>query len=178
MVPRCRDCIKKLFWYVMPVLCLLTSSPSQELSAASLLPTGNSKAVDFSLENILDGKPVSLSTACDKVIVLEFGSRFCKPCMEMVPDLVKLYDTYKSSGLMIYKIDIDSDPDKQVMKNFAAEKKMTFPYLVGNKEVAKQYGVILLPTIFIIDKDKNVVKKYIGYQSYNVLEADFKSLTK
>ena len=153
-------------------------SYSHEISAAGLLPTGSSKAIDFSLENILDGKPVTLSKSCDKVIVLEFGSRYCKPCMEMVPDLVKLYDNYKTSGLMVYKIDIDSDPDKQVMKNFAAEKKMHFPYLVGNKDIARQYGVILLPTIFILDKDKNVVKKYIGYQSYNVLEVDFKAIKK
>ncbi len=55
---------------------------------------------------------------------------------------------------------------------------MHFPYLVGNKDIARQYGVILLPTIFILDKDKNVVKKYIGYQSYNVLEVDFKAIKK
>jgi thiol-disulfide isomerase/thioredoxin len=64
------------------------------------------------------------------------------------------------------------------MKDFASGKKMRFPYLVGNKDIARQYGVILLPTIFILDKDKNVVKKYIGYQSYNVLEADFKAINK
>jgi thiol-disulfide isomerase/thioredoxin len=160
------------------ILFMLVLSYSPEISATGLLPTGSSKAIDFSLENILDGKSVTLSKSCDKVIVLEFGSRYCKPCMEMVPDLVKLYDNYKSSGLMIFKIDIDSDPDKQVMKKFASEKKMHFPYLVGNKDIARQYGVILLPTIFILDKDKNVVKKYIGYQSYNVLEADFKSMQK
>ena len=153
-------------------------SYAHAISAASLLPTGSSKAIDFSLENVLDGKPVTLSKSCDKVIVLEFGSRYCKPCMEMVPDLVKLFDNYKSAGLMVFKIDIDSDPDKQVMKKFASEKKMHFPYLAGNKDIARQYGVILLPTIFILDKDKNVVKKYIGYQSYNVLEADFKALKK
>lgn len=178
MSPKYTVRVKNFFFGLLPVLFILTPIFLQEPSAASLLPSGTSKAIDFSLENIIDGKPVSLSAACDKVIVLEFGSRFCKPCMEMVPDLVKLYDTYKSSGLMIYKIDIDSDPDKQIMKNFAAEKKMSFPYLIGNRDIAKQYGVILLPTIFIIDKDKNVVKKYIGYQSYNVLEADFKSLNK
>ena len=153
-------------------------SYAHAISAASLLPTGSSKAIDFSLENVLDGKPVTLSKSSDKVIVLEFGSRYCKPCMEMVRDLVRLFDNYKSAGLMVFKIDIDSDPDKQVMKKFASEKKMHFPYLAGNKDIARQYGVILLPTIFILDKDKNVVKKYIGYQSYNVLEADFKALKK
>jgi thiol-disulfide isomerase/thioredoxin len=156
----------------------LVLSYSPEISAAGLLPTGSSKAIDFSLENILDGKPVTLSKSCDNVIVLEFGSRYCKPCMEMVPDLVKLYDNYKSAGLMVYKIDIDSDPEKQIMKSFASEKKMHFPYLVGNKDIARQYGVFQLPTIFILDKDKNVVKKYIGYRTYDVLEADFKAIRK
>jgi hypothetical protein len=62
------------------------------------------------------------------------------------------------------------------MKSFAAETKMRFPYLVGNREIAKQYGVVMLPTIYLINKDKNVVKKYIGYQTYSVLEKDVKAL--
>jgi hypothetical protein len=47
---------------------------------------------------------------------------------------------------------------------------------VGNREIAKQYGVVMLPTIYLINKDKNVVKKYIGYQTYSVLEKDVKAL--
>ena len=141
-----------------------------------LLHAEDTRAADFSLENILDGKTVCLSTCGSKLLVLEFVSRYCKPCREMVPDLVKLYQNYKAAGLMIYKIYIDSEPDKPAMKSFAAETKMTFPYLLGNRDLAKKYGVIMLPTIYLINKEKKVVKKYIGSQTYEVLERDWKAL--
>jgi thiol-disulfide isomerase/thioredoxin len=164
------------FLRVVLVLFALLVSQTAGTSSAGLLPGGETKAFDFSLENIIDGKTVTLGTCSNKWYLLEFGSRYCKPCKEMVPDLVKLYDTHKASGLMIFKIDIDSDPDKQAMKSFAAETKMTFPYLVGNREIARQYGVILLPTIYLLNKNRDVVKKYIGYQPYSVLENDIKTL--
>jgi thiol-disulfide isomerase/thioredoxin len=160
-----------LFVLILLLFCLLPVA-----GTADVLHADETRPADFSLENILDGKTVSLSKCCSKLLILEFGSRYCKPCREMVPDLVKLYQNYKSAGLMIFKIDIDSEPDKAAMKSLAAETKMTFPYLVGNRELAKQYGVIMLPTIYLLDKDKNVIKKYIGYQPYEVLERDVKGL--
>jgi thiol-disulfide isomerase/thioredoxin len=164
-------CLLKLLMLSALLLTLLLSAGASYLGAADDI-----KAIDFSLENIIDGKTVSLSACSNKFYLLEFGSRYCKPCMEMVPDLVKLYENHKASGLMIFKIDIDSEPDKAAMKSFAANKKVTFPYLVGNREIAKQYSVMLLPTLYLINKDKKVVKKYIGYQTYSVLENDIKAL--
>lgn len=161
---------------VVLVLFALLAGQTTGTGSAGPLPGGETKAFDFSLENIIDGKTVTLGTCSNKWYILEFGSRYCKPCKEMVPDLVKLYDAHKASGLMIFKIDIDSDPDKQAMKSFAAETKMKFPYLVGNREIARQYGVILLPTIYLLNKNRDVVKKYIGYQPYSVLENDIKTL--
>ena len=160
----------------LPMLSLLVLALALSAGASDLRAADETKAFDFSLENIIDGKTVTLGTCGNKSYLLEFGSRYCKPCMEMVPDLVKLYENYKSAGLMILKIDIDSEPDKQAMKSFAADKKMTFPYLVGNREIARQYGVMLLPTLYLLNKDKKVVKKYIGYQTYSVLENDVKAI--
>jgi thiol-disulfide isomerase/thioredoxin len=169
---------KKTIWYraFVFMLLFLLSSLVPGAGTADFLYADETKPADFSLENILDGKTVSLSACSSKLLILEFGSRYCRPCREMVPDLVKLYHNYKAAGLMIYKIDIDSEPDKPAMKSFAAETKMTFPYLIGNRDLARQYGVIMLPTIYLISKNKNVVKRYIGYQPYEVLERDFKAL--
>jgi len=169
---------KRTTWYRSQVfvLLLLLFCLVPGAGTADFLYADDTKPADFSLENILDGKTVSLSKCGSKMLILEFGSRYCKPCREMVPDLVKLYQNYKSAGLMIFKIDIDSEPDKPALKSFAAEMKMTFPYLIGNRDLARQYGVIMLPTIYLINKDKKVVKKYIGYQPYEVLERDFKGL--
>jgi cytochrome c biogenesis protein CcmG, thiol:disulfide interchange protein DsbE len=169
---------KRTTWYrsELFVLLVLLFCLVPDTGISGPLYEDGAKPADFSLENILDGKTVSLSKCDSKLLILEFGSRYCKPCREMVPDLVKLYENYKSAGVMIFKIDIDSEPDKQAMKSLAAETKMTFPYLVGNREIASQYGVQMLPTIYLIDKNKKVVKKYKGYQPYEVLERDFKVL--
>jgi thiol-disulfide isomerase/thioredoxin len=169
-----RTRIKHVRWSAVLSVLLLTLTLCA--GAPDLLPADETKATDFSLENALDGKTVTLGTCGNKYYLLEFGSRYCKPCKEMVPDLVKLYENYKSAGLMVFKIDIDSEPDKQAMKSLAAETKMKFPYLVGNREIARQYSVILLPTLYLISNDRKVIKKYIGYQTYSVLENDIKAI--
>ncbi len=144
----------------------------------SSLPGGCTKAVDFSLENIIDGSLFKLSDCSGKPVLMTFGSRYCKPCREMVPELNKLHAAVKASGVVVLKIDIDSEPDRKAMKIFASEMKINFPFLVGNREIARQYGVVIVPTSFLVDKDKTVVKKYLGFQPCSVFENDIKALKK
>ena len=48
---------------------------------------------------------------------------------------------------------------------------------IGNYEVTKNYGGIrYIPTTFIIDKNRNIVKKFIGYTSIDAFESEIKKL--
>jgi len=153
------------------------------LSAALFLTLvicqGNSAAkgsLDFSLKNIFDGKTYRFAEYKAQRILMVFGSIHCKPCIELIPVLNKIYDENKSSGAMVVGIDIDSSTNIDEIKKFAQEKKIRFPIFIDTKNIAQQNKIFILPTILVIDGNGKEVKRYIGYQPHKVLEKEFKGL--
>jgi glutathione peroxidase-family protein len=54
---------------------------------------------------------------------------------------------------------------------------MNYPVLIGGSEVSAAYGNIMsYPTTFLVDREGNVVKKYVGFQEKAVFEKDLKAL--
>ena len=137
----------------------------------------NMKAANFSLIN-LNGKTVTLSDFKDKLIILDFWATHCPPCIQKIPDFIKLYNKYKNKGLVIIGVSLDRG-DVERVKRFCRNKGVNYPVVIGNYEVTKSYGGIrYIPTTFIIDKNRNIVKKFIGYTSIDTFESEIKNLLK
>jgi len=132
--------------------------------------------LDFSLKNIINGKEYKLSNYREKINILVFGSIYCKPCIELVPVLNKLYDLYKSSDVLIAGVDIDKTTDMSVLQNFVKKMNIHFPFLIDQGEIKRQNKVHVLPTILFVDINGETLKRYQGFQSYNVLEKEIKKL--
>ena len=60
----------------------------------------NEPVKDFQLESI-GGERLALSALKGKVVLINFWATWCGPCREELPVLVKLYEKYKSSGLLV-----------------------------------------------------------------------------
>lgn len=137
----------------------------------------NQSAPDFVLSTF-KGKSLSLSGFEDKVIILDFWATSCPPCLKEIPDFIKLYDKYRDKGLVIIGISLDKGNAEKV-KKFCQNNGVNYPVAMGNYEITKIYGGIrYIPTTFIIDKNKNIVKKFIGYTSIDVFEREIKALLK
>ncbi|MEA3346635.1 MAG: redoxin domain-containing protein [Candidatus Auribacterota bacterium] len=144
--------------------------------AAALENEGlNRSAPDFVLP-ALEGKSLRLSDFEDKVIILDFWATNCPPCRKGIPDFIKLYNKYRDKGLVIIGVSLDRGNVEKV-KRFCQNKGVNYPVAIGNYEVTESYGGIrYIPTTFIIDKNKNIVKKFIGYTSIDVFEREIKTL--
>jgi len=56
---------------------------------------------------------------------------------------------------------------------------INYPIAIGNYEITESYGGIrYIPTTFIIDKDKSIIKKFVGYTSIDVFEREIGNLLK
>ncbi|MFA5388562.1 MAG: TlpA disulfide reductase family protein [Candidatus Omnitrophota bacterium] len=133
------------------------------------------KAPEFSLKDI-NGKQVSLSDFKGKVLIIDFWATWCPPCKQEVPHFIELYDQYKDKGLEIIGIALDWQGEKVVPK-FVSEYKINYPVVLGNDEVSGLYGgIAAIPTTFLVDREGNIIKKYIGYNAKEVFEKDMKEL--
>lgn len=133
------------------------------------------KAPDFTLLD-LDGGERSLSDFKGKVIILDFWATWCPPCRAEIPHFVELYNDYKDEGLEVIGVSLDNNA-KKVIPSFSEQYKINYVLLIADKKVTRDYGGIgSIPTTFIIDRDGNIVKKYVGYRDKEVFEKDIKNL--
>lgn len=131
-------------------------------------------APEFSLPAVNDGT-IKLGNYRGSVVILDFWATWCPPCKDEIPDFIKLYNNYKDKGLMIIGISLDTDTDK--LKDFCRNMGINYPIAMSDDKVTGAYGGIqYIPTTFIIDKEGNIVKKYVGFTKYSEFESQIKKL--
>lgn len=126
-------------------------------------------APDFNLKNI-NGKMVSLAkNKKANGFVVIFTCNHCpysKAYEDRIIALDKKYAALKYPVIAISSNDAVQYPDDDFdnMKKRAKEKGFTFPYLYDETQsIAKQYGALKTPHVFIVSKDKGkLITKYIG----------------
>jgi cytochrome c-type biogenesis protein len=137
--------------------------------------TSSKAAPDFTLID-LNGRFRGLSEFKGKVIILDFWATWCPPCRMEIPHFVELYDKYKDKGLEIIGVTLDRNGE-EIVPPFVEKHNINYVILLGDKQTAGLYGGInAIPTTFVIDREGNIIKKYIGYTDKEVFEDDINEL--
>lgn len=127
------------------------------------------KSPDISFSD-LDGHRYHLSDFRGKVVVVNFFKSDCPPCMVELRELAKLYRKYEKDGLMIISLMIDEE-GLPLLPRIVEAKGITYPVGLASEEVIQAFGgVYITPTTFIIDRQGEVVKRFIGYAGREYLE--------
>ncbi|MBI4706136.1 MAG: TlpA family protein disulfide reductase [Deltaproteobacteria bacterium] len=124
-------------------------------------------APDFALPSV-EGKTVRLSDYLGKkVILLDFWSTTCDPCLQEMPELVALYERHKEAGLVILGITVDGPDSMAAISSVVHDKKMSFPVLLDEEtNVLVRYNPKReLPFVVVIDRTGQVVLKRGSYQA-------------
>ena len=134
------------------------------LIADYVFAKASSSAPDFTL-NDLSGKKVMLSQFRGKVVVLNFWSIWCGPCLAEMPSLNKLYLEFKDRGLVV--IAVAEDPAEKPVKSYVQEKGIAFLILIDkDKKVYFKYSLFGIPVTFLIDKKGVIAEKFIGERDW------------
>lgn len=129
------------------------------VTAAKLL--GN-PAPDLNLK-AADGKVVALSGLRGKPVFLEFWATWCGPCVELMPDLKKLYAETESKGLAW--VSVDSDEESKTAAEFVSREHIPWPnYHDADGSLGKAYQREGIPLGVLIDAEGKVAFYESGYE--------------
>ena len=117
------------------------------------MPVPNFSATD------LDGNPISLQDYRGKVVLLDFWMFWSPPCVVEMPDIRKIYDTYKDEGFEI--IGVNLDDEEVILQNYVKENgipwRQIFDQGAGEDSLALQYGINDIPEMWLIDREGRLI---------------------
>jgi peroxiredoxin len=117
-------------------------------------------APPFALED-LEGKSTSLEELEGKYVMLRFWADWCKSCRWEMPLVEEKYRQYHEAGLEVLALNVRQDRDTAA--RFARDVGVTYPVLLDRDgSTAEAYGVIGLPTSFLLDREGRVMEEVIG----------------
>ncbi len=127
--------------------------------------TGGGSAPDFTLP-ALDGSTVHLSDYRGKVVLIDFWSTTCDPCLAEMPHLVDLYKAKKDQGFIVLAVSLDGPESRAQVSSIVHDKEMIFPVLLDEETtVVAQYNPKReMPFSVVVGKDGSVAWKRAGYQ--------------
>jgi thiol-disulfide isomerase/thioredoxin len=144
---------------VVILAAVLTGLPALVTSAADVR-----RAPGFSIPDMRGGNAISLDQFQGKVIYVDFWASWCGPCLQSFPYMEELHQKYRDKGLVIIAINMDQVP--QDAHVFLMDHPVTF--LVGQNpagDVAEQYGVMAMPTSYIVDRAGVIKEVHYGFKS-------------
>jgi thiol-disulfide isomerase/thioredoxin len=112
------------------------------------------------------GGTIDVSSYKGRTVLVIFWSTWCKPCTEDLPQIISLYNQYRQRGFEVLGVNLDSSPD--LVQPYISEHKVPWPHIheEGGLESGpgKAFGIISLPTMFLVDKTGTVVSRSTSVQ--------------
>ena len=132
-------------------------------------------APDFPLK-LFDGGDFKLSDYRGQVALINFWASWCPPCRDEAPDLQALHLDYHEQGFTLVGVNMLESSRRKAL-DFIAEFGITYP----NGEDLGQYVTNLYrvegpPESFLIDRQGNVRRFYIGSVNYDQVSSAIEAL--
>ncbi len=159
-----------------------------EIATLERVAPGN-PAPEIAKNDLITGKPFSLSSLKGKVVLLDFWASWCVPCRKSNPHVKALYEKYRKKGFdVVYVADNDDRPENalkaieedgikkyhHVLRGLKTLKDANGKMMGFDKseDVSEKYAIHFLPTKYLIDRDGNIICKVDD----NTLDAKLKEI--
>ncbi|WP_417597675.1 TlpA family protein disulfide reductase [Oceanospirillum sp.] len=139
----------------------VAASELQSVQQAQLAPMSQVSLPD------VNGGVASLSDFKGKVVLVDFWASWCGPCRQSFPWMNQLQDTYRAEGLEVVAINLDQEAE--LAKAFLQDVPAQFTVLLDtDAQLPDEYGVMGMPSSYLIDRNGKIRAQHIGFHSDRV----------
>jgi thiol-disulfide isomerase/thioredoxin len=166
----------------------LDAALEQERAASHQRLVFEAPRVDRALPNVrlpaLAGDSLALTSLRGKVAVIDFWGTWCGPCVESMPKIQKLHETFGPRGVQVVGFGVEFQPKtldeaRQLVGAFMAKHALTFPTLIDLRgRVAEGLMFPAFPTTWVVDRSGRVRFQNAGSSEVTgrILEEQIESL--
>ena len=119
----------------------------------------NNEAPEIALENP-QGKVMKLSDLQGKYVLIDFWASWCGPCRRENPNVVRLYQKYRSENFDIFSVSLDKDKEKWI-RAIKADGLIWDNHVSDLKywdsEVVSKYQINGIPHTVLIDPEGKII---------------------
>lgn len=113
----------------------------------------------------LNGETTSFEEFAGDILVVDFWAVWCAPCITEIPHYNELHADYQDQGVSLVGLTVESGSTEDVLDWMASDPKyqMNYPLVMSNDDLVEAFGPVFgFPTTLLIDRDGEVVKRWIG----------------
>jgi len=108
-----------------------------------------------------NGRPVKFSSFKGKYVLVDFWASWCGPCRAEMPNVLRVYNTYKNKGFTVVGISLDNKAAN--WKKAIRDDKMPWTQLSDLKgwknEVSASFGIEGIPSNLLVDPTGRIIGK-------------------
>ncbi len=130
------------------------------------------RAPAFALKDT-DGRVVKLDDFAGKTLTVCFVVTSDQPSLKQIGILSDWLKEHDAKELAILALAVEQ-PGSRTTRTYVEQEHPSFPFVVADYETIQAFGgLTAVPTTLVIDKDKNIVRRYIGVTEKGILETNF-----
>ena len=107
-----------------------------------------------------------------RIVVLNFWSTTCAPCVRELPELQQVED---SSEATVVGIALD-EGGWEAVRPFVERHHITYRVALGDEALFERFGGVGIPYTVVLDRSQRVVKVYRGPVTREALENDIRAI--
>jgi cytochrome c biogenesis protein CcmG/thiol:disulfide interchange protein DsbE len=167
-------CVSACVQETAAVRRLLLGEDAEPKPSSTFIALNNRKAApDFTLTDAA-GQAVRLSDFRGKAVLLNFWATWCSPCATEIPWFVEFQRANERRGFTVLGVSMDAD-GWSVVKPYLERKKVNYPVMLGNENVAESFGVgdpQPIPLTIVIDRSGRIAAVHAGLCRRDEYESD------
>ena len=153
---------------VVFVAVLATSEPATERRSKSPLI---GKVAPALVGETLDGGSFDIDDHRGEWVVVNFFATWCQPCVEEHPELVAFDQAHRAAGdATVVSVVYNERPE--VVAEFFADRGGEWPVIADGGLASVDYGVVKVPETYLVTPGGDVVQKYVGGVTRQMIEDD------